>query len=401
MKKILNDRRILLKILSGFIAVVLWFAITYTEDPVITQVITGIPLNFVGEDKLEDNGLIVVNKNSLPEIAVAVRGTRSNVIAAIGSVTAEVDVSGITNVGSIGLPIKYMYPTSGIALVKSRTDEITIEAEKLVTRSIPMRAEAQNTDKNTQYIVKTECVDDRVKVRGAESSVYAISYGRADVDVSALEKSGVGEYEYAFFDGKGNRLPEGNILYRSSDTLSVKNTVYKRVNVPVKLIPDDETDELYAMTVKNQSMSSTDIGVADGTEITELTAVITREDEKTEYETAIDVPDGVYVPEKSRTVAAVCVFEPKMFTEVKVPVTITGAPDGKTAEADPKEITVSVKCAEKDASPERIRASADVSELTEGSGKIAVTVTAEDGITVIGAYSVHVRLIDAEKEINE
>lgn len=391
MKKLFKDSRFLLKILSALIAVILWFAITYTEDPIITQVITGVNVEFLGEDDLENNGLIVTNKKNLPDIAVSVRGTRSNVISAIGSITAQVDVSDITRSGSNDLQIKYLYPTTGVTLVKSRTDSLTIETEKLVTRSIPVRIDVENADKNTDLIVKSVCTEDHVKVRGAESAVYGISYGKATVDVSGVTASSTQDYVYNFYDEKNNRLSGDNILYKSSPTIPVENTVYKRLSVPVQLIADEASNELYSMTVKGQSATSVDIGVEDGTEISALIAVITREEGKTEYEAELTVPDGVYLPEKSKKITAVCLFETKQLTEITVPVTIENVPEGKTATIEPAEIEITIKCAGIP-SPDKITATADAEGLDDGAYSAEVSVTAEDGITVIGAYTATLKI---------
>ena len=199
MKKIFKDNRILLKILSGLIAIILWFAITYTEDPVISQALTDIPITFEGERELENSGLTVVNKSKLPDVTVIVRGTRSNVISALGSISASVDVSGITASGSSILPIKYSYPTNGITMVKSKLSDLEIQTEKLVTRNIPVRIEPENADKNPEFIVKSVCSVSSVKVRGAESAVYDISYGLAEVDVSGVTKTSSQDYTYSFY----------------------------------------------------------------------------------------------------------------------------------------------------------------------------------------------------------
>lgn len=391
MKKIFKDNRILLKTLSGLIAIILWFAITYTEDPVISQALTDIPVNFEGERELENSGLTVVNKSELPDVTVIVRGNRSNVISALGSISASVDVSEITTSGSSILPIKYSYPSNSITLVKSRLTDLEIQTEKLVTRNIPVRIEPKNADKNIDFMVKSVCTVSSVKVRGAESAVYGISYGLAEVDVSGVMKTSSQDYTYSFYDEKNNRLSNDNILYRSHSALTVENTVYKKVNVPIELFADDMTQENFSMTVKSQSAQTVDIGVEDGVEITSVNAVITREDGKTEYEAELIVPDGVYIPDKNRKIEAVCQFEPKILTEVTVPVTVKNAPEGKTVTVEPKEITISVKGSQNSVNAGKITAAIDAAAIT-GEELIPVEITADSNVSVIGSYSVTAKI---------
>ena len=93
--KNIKKSKLLLKILSAIIAVILWTAITYTEDPVITQTITGIGIEFSGVETLNGNGLAIINRNEIPTVSVVVRGKRNSVIEALDKVYAVADVSSI------------------------------------------------------------------------------------------------------------------------------------------------------------------------------------------------------------------------------------------------------------------------------------------------------------------
>ena len=57
--KINKNSKLFLKILSGVVGVVLWFAITYTEDPIISQSLGDIKIVFDGEKQLMD----ICNRN--------------------------------------------------------------------------------------------------------------------------------------------------------------------------------------------------------------------------------------------------------------------------------------------------------------------------------------------------
>ena len=60
--KIIKDNKLLLKIFSALIAIVLWFAVTYTEDPSINQHLNRLDTVFYHEDVLSRRGLMIVNK---------------------------------------------------------------------------------------------------------------------------------------------------------------------------------------------------------------------------------------------------------------------------------------------------------------------------------------------------
>ena len=115
------NNKLFLKILSGLVALVLWFAITYTEDPIISQHLGDISIAFEGEDDLNDNGLAIINKDDIPGLSAVIRGKRSNVISAMGTVVASCDVSGIQDAGENIVQLKYVYPTATITMAKIKT----------------------------------------------------------------------------------------------------------------------------------------------------------------------------------------------------------------------------------------------------------------------------------------
>ena len=49
-----TENRIALQLVSVFIAIVLWFIISYTENPVISITVNNIKVEYRGLDKLEE-----------------------------------------------------------------------------------------------------------------------------------------------------------------------------------------------------------------------------------------------------------------------------------------------------------------------------------------------------------
>lgn len=386
----IKDSKLLLKILSAVAAVVLWFAITYTEDPVISQLLTDIDIVFEGEDTLHANGLIVINKDAIPDISATIRGNRSSVISSVGAVSAVIDLSRITQTGKNMVEVKYNYPSSSVVLAKAKTRELTLETEKIVTRNIPVRVETANEDKNAAFITDAKSDVELIKVSGAESVIYKIAYAKATVDVTNITASGELEYFFKLYDSDGDVLPENNILSKSIETLPVKNTVYKKVSLPVEIVLPEEMAMDYALTVKNQSITSVSAGVPEGVDITSLYAIFNgkENDGKTEYTLNLTVPEGVYVPEKSTELTATCELVPKVLKELEIPVTAENVPEGKKVKLTPDKIKISVKGAENLLSASNIKATVDASQLTSGEEQnVEVTLTTDKDIQIVGTYT--------------
>lgn len=389
--KIDDNNKLLLKILSCVIAIILWIGITYTEDPIISQTLNGINIIFEGEDALQSNGLILTNKDSLPDISAVIRGNRSSVISSMGSITAAVDVSGIKTTGQNIVSLKYNYPINGITLVKGKIQEITLETEKIVSRNIPVRIETENQDKNEECIVNAYSSEENLRIRGAESEVYKIAYARALVDVSGITKTGSQGCMYKFYDEKGEIVPDKNIIYRSHHTVNVNTEAYKRITVPIKAVLDEKLSESYELDLKSISMQTVDAGMMEDKEISEIEAVITSENE-TQAEIKLSVPDGIYIPEKNRIVKVTYQLLPKVLEELEISVEAVNVPEGKNVTISPQKIKVSVKGAENNLSVDKVRAEIDASELEYGDNTVTAEVTAEENISVIGTYTVTAKL---------
>lgn len=392
--KPVNKNKLPLKILSAVIAILLWFAITYTEDPIISQGMGDIPIVFAGEDTLNANGLIIVNKDSLPNISVIVRGNRSSVISAMQSVKATIDVSGISASGEISVPVGYTYPEHNISLEKSKIREVTLEVEKIVSREIDVLVETKNTDKNDDYIIDAAATTKKLTVRGAESTVYKIAYAKVQVDVSAITADSSQAYFYKFYDESGDVLPEDDIVYTSINTIEVSNTAYKKATLPVRVVLSDRYSENYAITKAELSFSSVTVGLAKGADATELVAILDtmHVTADTALELALVIPDGVYVPEKYRTVTAHCDVEPKVVENVEVTIKALNVPDGKTVTLENEKIAVSVKGAKDKITTANITGTVDVSLLSADHGVLDVTISAPDGVSVIGSYAAAVTI---------
>lgn len=391
--KIVANNKLLLKILSALIAVILWIAITYSEDPIINQMLNGITLEFAGEDVLQEKGLIVTNKDSMPMLSAVIRGNRSRVIASMGTITAVADVSNIEAAGSNTVSITYTYPSSSVNLLKTKISEVTVETEKIVTRSIPVRIEIINQEKNLTHMVKPESNVSSLKIKGAESEMYKIDYAKVQVNAENISKTSRQEYVYKFYDEKDNAVPDVNIIYRNHKTINVENIVYEKINLPIEAVLSDAYSENYGLIVKNMSKTSVDVGVEDGVNPNSVCAVISEiSEDGGKYELQLQAQDGVYIPEKNKDITVMCEVVPKIIKEIEVPIKVENLPEGKTYILTEDKIKVSVKGIEKEINADKISAVLDASVLADGRNFAAIDMTAENGVTIIGAYTAEIEI---------
>lgn len=382
------NSKIVLKILSGLVALVLWFAITYTEDPIISQHLGDIPIVFENEEELADNGLAIINKKDLPDISATIRGKRSSVISAMSTIVASCDVSGIESAGENSIQIKYVYPTATITMAKIKTRDLVVETEKLIERDIPIEITIKNADKNSEFIVNPICDTDAIRIKGAETDVYSVSYASVVVDVAKMTENNTQEYMFDLCDKDGAAISEENIVSISKKTVSIDNRIYKKAELPVKVKLSEELEKENFITTKSVTPEKIEVGVVEELGVTEIVAEIGEISEGKEYELVLTVPDGIYLPEGKEKIKATCEIFEMVETEKEVKVEILNKPDSETT-VEPEKIRVRVRHPES-MSDIKLKATVDMAGVEEGK-PVAVSIDAPDDVEVLGKYSVNIR----------
>lgn len=392
--KMIKDKKLLLKILSGFIAVVLWFAITYTEDPAVSQHVTNIGAVFSGEALLRERGLTLVNKDELPAFSAVIRGNRSKVISSLGIVSAHIDVSSITTVGTHEVPVQYRYPQDMVTLTKTKISQVSVMVEKILSREIPIKIEADTSGRDDETLVAVKNKTESLTVRGAQSVVQKIAYAKAIINATEITANGDMNYAYKLYDENDNILSEENIISKSQSTVLVTGTIYKRADLPVKVVLSDNLKGNYTLNVKKQSIENLTVGLPDNSSITELYAIFDGDITAMHSPTSLDIqlPEGVYSPEGRDSLEVEFEILPKTIHDIEVSVTPENIPEGKEVEINPEKIKVAVKCAEIDADPSKITATIDASELAEEEKTVTVNVAAVENIEIVGKYTVTAKL---------
>lgn len=394
--KMIKNNKLLLKIFSTFIAVVLWFAVTYTEDPSISQHVGRLATVFYNEDVLAKNGLVVVNKDELPSFSVTIRGKRSKVISSLDKVSACIDVANLTSAGEHEVDVDYIYPTDSVMLTKARLSTVTVKTEKLVSRDIPVKISSKQNKKDKERMIESESHLDKITISGAQSVMNDLAYAVIIIDESDVTSPGTSNYPYVLQDADGNILEEKNIASKSHDAVAVTHTIHKKVELPVNVVLSDTLKNEYSITVKEQSITKVYAGVDGDTEIDSLEAVFTREHLKSEEDIItlpIEIPSGLYIPEENREVQVQCEVTRKATYDVEVPISVKNVPDGFSASMNPEKIRIRVKSSKDDAKASNISATLDAKNLTRGSWQnVILNVTAKDDMQVLGTYTISATL---------
>lgn len=393
-KKSLFEQKLILRILSVVAAVILWFAVTYSENPSVTILISNINIGFTGEKSLEENGLIFVGRDKLPGIAVEVRGKRKDVQSILNSVTAKVDLSDITEEGEYVKDITYDVPNPSVIISKKKITSVAVTVEKSVSKEVPVKI--IQTGSNKDYIVKSMPKQQKVKITGTTADLSKISAASLSVDISSITSDGSVDCPVVFVDSENNAVTTENKISFTQRSISVENEVYYKKTVRIELSPEYDRDN-YNISVKSFSTDKLEVGVKEVN--SELEAIYARFKETEginsdgKYEMTLVIPDGVYCPQPPKTLTMTASIENIVKKEISTAVECVNIADGLTAVAVPNVLTVTAAGTEESLS--QLKAVVDLTGLEVGEYSLAVSFTGS--ASVEGSYNVKVILSDKKE----
>lgn len=389
------EKKLLLQILSVFAAIVLWFAITYTENPIITIPINNIKLTASGESALQQNNLILVNKNKLPNISIEVRGKRSDVNSILNSVTATVDLSDIKSPGEYTKDLNFDIPNSSVMVSKYKTSSITLKVENMVHSNVPIYIKQINSDKNKTYLVENICPTESISISGASADISKIKEALVTIDVASISSDFTAKYPISFANEHHGIITPENSVYASTSEMRVENKIYIRKYADIKLSPTLENPNYY-IDVKGFSKENIEIGIRPDMQIHPDTLYAEFQSDfqlnsENKYKMKLILPDGIYCPTAEEELIMDANIEEIASQEVTLKVLPSNLSVGLTAEINPESVTAIMTGAK--SNMEKVTATVDLSRLSAGKYNLPIIFeTSNLGITIEGTHYIDVTI---------
>ena len=379
MKQVSNSRKkLILKIISVFAAAIIWIFITYTENPQTDVTLNAVDISLSGESYLKDNGLMVTEKNSIPDASIVIRGKRRDLIGVMGNVTASIDVSRINKPGTYNLKPSFDIPSNAVYIAKMNTASVTVTVENIEKRTIDVKIVQKNADKNKLYVVESVPQTATVSISGTLSDIQDISYACAYVDVGTMSQNNDAEYSVVFEDINGAEILPINDFSSDITSVMVTNTVYDKITLDIELDIPSRVSDKYAVELVGQTTKKVDAGIKDksAADITTITNIMNFDGislDTTNYTLTLDVPKGLYIPPENQKVEVELeVFEREERT-LTVPITVTNA-DKATYLLDSDTVKVRVSGPKDKLIPENLSATLDLKNTSYKPGEITMPV---------------------------
>lgn len=236
MEKIKRDK-LVSKIICTVLAIILWFYVSYQENPNMTKTIKNVPLTLIGEQALKENGFSVY---SLSEKSVNVSASAKRLtLGRINNknLTAAVNVSSIKSSGEYVIPATVSSSVNTTASFFVKSKDIKVVIEPIVTRSYRIEPVISDTGDSSLIVRSTELSSKMVTVSAPQSIIKEISAVKTEPvipdDPEETQKEDVG---LTVFAKNGTKLEGAECI---PSTVDVTYSFYDVKTVPVVMKLND------------------------------------------------------------------------------------------------------------------------------------------------------------------
>ena len=375
--------------ISVIIAVGLWFFVINDENPTIKMTYTGIPLDYLNEDILKEEGLVVANSENPVTVRVVLQGKRSDLLAVKASdIAATVDVSKYKK-GDNYADVQVHAPSS-VAVSAVKPSQVKITIESLISSDKEVSVVFNGTaPANTEAVCRSVSPEE-ITVTGASSAVSSVKNLRAVVNLSDVDET-VKTLEVSLkpVDALGNEVSG---LTLSAESAEVEVQLYSTKTVPLVVETTGTPEPELNVTVEAPEsvlISCPSDQIDQISEIDTEPVDITGIDEQQEISLVPLLPDGVRLASNQEKISAVIKVEKRSSKTLKYKpsdVKLANLPEGMTAEISDETISLVIYGDGElsDLTAADFELELDCSALGEEESQATLTVRASESVEELG-----------------
>lgn len=235
-KKIL-DSKLLYALLAIVCAIALWFYVAVVEDTDDDMTIYGIPITFVNEEVLEENGLMI-SAGREQTATLKMYGpltTLAKLDQEKEKISLTIDVSKITSPGEQKLAYDVDLPSaydSSVSVQDRYPSNITFTVSRHVKQEIYVIGKFTGKLADGYMRGDFEILPGKITISGEESAVNRVSHAQVTVGGVDLTTTVTGETGFELIDYQGNVLTDIGVTC-SVDTVSFTLPIIKTAEVPL------------------------------------------------------------------------------------------------------------------------------------------------------------------------
>lgn len=253
-KKIL-DSKILYMVLSILLAFTAWLFVTSKDGTKDSANYTNLPVEFVGEDILEENGLMIVNRDvkasitvqASPRVLAVLNSDQPRLVATVSSIKSE---------GAHGVNYKVQLPAgvreADVEIIYGGRgglggSVVNVEVARFLSRPVEIRGEWRGTV--AEGYLAGDAEDFRfspgeLTISGRADLVNQVAYAKVTVTEENLTESVGGEFPFQLIGASGDPLVDLDVSC-DVDTIYTLFPIRATAEIPLKVnvVPGGGLDE--------------------------------------------------------------------------------------------------------------------------------------------------------------
>ena len=311
----LKNHNILLRIVSLFIAILIWFFVIAQINPDMESRVRGIDVVITDVDHLTANGLAIVDGGN-ETIDVRIRGKRDKlVLVEADKFNVTASAAQITVPGTYKLDCNAVVDVDGVTVISKKPSQITIVVDRVSSKTV--QAEIEFTGKMpSQYILENYSLSpDAIVVKGPQSQLEKVKKAIIKYNVDSLNRTVETSLSYILVDSK-NAQVDMTELTVDTPAIVLKASVKAVKEVPLKV--DLISHGMFSQNIAKCSINPEKITIIGDPEIVKfinsislgtvnIMSYITSGVENISYD--INIPNGVYSEDSPKS-AEVSVITP-------------------------------------------------------------------------------------------
>ena len=233
-----NDTSI--RVISVLISILLWMYVVGVNNPTVSVILKGIPVQITNNEKFDSTGLKVISV-SHKTIDVKIEGRHSEVSkVSAADIEATVDVSSVLRAGTFDLDIKLNSADNGVTYTNVTSEKARIYADFVIAVNKDIEVETSGTPKEGFAVESVTTADTKILVRGPKSVVGSVSKVSAFVDITGADGDISKSSSFKITNTAGKEIDMTYVTTNITETLvDVKFTQVKEVKTnPVIVNPE-------------------------------------------------------------------------------------------------------------------------------------------------------------------
>lgn len=231
-----KNNNIGMKILSVFIAVLIWLFVANTNDPVVSKRIVDIPVEIINEEALTDQGYAYeVTEGSA--VTITVRGKRSIVDGLTAmDFDAVADFSKLSTVFAVPIDVSAKKYADQLEITVGSVNTMKINTDEIISASVPVNIVVNGDPAEGYAVGNMNGTPNLVRVTGPQNLLKNAKEIRAEVDLKGITHDITTTVKPVLYDKNDKKIKSKQIVFDTTSIgVSVELWRTKAVNIKMEL----------------------------------------------------------------------------------------------------------------------------------------------------------------------